>query len=461
MKRKTISSSVEFEGIGLHSGKHCKVKIVPSDIGKGIKFIRTDLAESRPINADISTLNNTNRCTVLGKDDNTISTVEHLLATLYSLEINDVLIEVNGPEIPILDGSALPFYQKLNPLVHSTELDKEEFIIDGPLHFQDEDSGAEYYIYPADHLSIQTMVKLNNENWPNQMADLHQLSDFEKEIAPARTYVFAGDLIQLYENGLIKGGNLANALVLEEKKYSSEEIKQVAEALGIEEEVNPRRFIFNPEGMRFSDEPARHKLLDLLGDLSLLGIPLRAKVIAKQPGHQGNASLVKHLKKELIEFKKLKNKPSYDPTKEPIFDLIGVRELLPHRYPFLLVDKIIELSEKQVVGIKNVTFNEGFFQGHFPDKPVFPGVLQMEALAQTGGILALSSVDDPQNWDTYFLKMDNVKFKNIVVPGDTLILKMELLTPIRRGIVHMQGTTYVGNKIVSEGELIAQIIRRK
>lgn len=461
MKKKTLKQSVTLEGIGLHSGIDSKITIKPAEIGKGIRFIRMDLEDNAEIIADVSNIYSTQRCTILGKEKYSVGTVEHLLASFYALGITDVLVEVYGPEIPVLDGSAKDFIEALKDQVLESEIDAEVFQITEPIYFRDHDSGAEYYLFPSENLQVSAIIEMGNEEWSDQAAELKILEEFENEISPARTFCFVKDLLGLKSKGLIQGGSLENALVLAEKPYTEKELSEFSKELGIDTLFQSGNKVINKEGMRFPNEPARHKILDILGDISLTGFHFRGKIIAKKPGHGGNCALARHLKKEYIEFRKLKNKPIYDPDAEPIMDLEAVKHLLPHRYPFLLVDKIISLSENVVVGVKSITFNENFFQGHFPGNPVFPGVLQMEALAQTGGILALSNVEDPQNWDTYFLKMDNVKFKNKVVPGDTLILKMELLSPIRRGIVHMQGTAYVGKKIVSEGELIAQIIKRK
>jgi UDP-3-O-[3-hydroxymyristoyl] N-acetylglucosamine deacetylase/3-hydroxyacyl-[acyl-carrier-protein] dehydratase len=329
------------------------------------------------------------------------------------------------------------------------------FKIEEEFTFLDEESGSEYIVIPQETLEITTLLDFPGTALSFQYGNMKGLQKYPEEIAPSRTFVFVSDLVELASKELIKGGDLSNALVILDQELDDGQVEEIATKIGKEpvDLKNQKSF--------FDNEPARHKILDIIGDIALTGLSLKAKIIAKKPGHKGNIAFAKAIKKKYLEYKKTMGRPKYDPNIPPIVDTEGVKAMLPHRYPFLLVDKIIELTETRVVGVKNITFNEGFFQGHFPGNPVFPGVLQMEALAQTGGILALSNVEVPSLWDTYFLKMDKVKFKRKVVPGDTLILKMELLTPIRRGIVHMMGTAYVGNNIVSEGELIAQIIKRQ
>jgi UDP-3-O-[3-hydroxymyristoyl] N-acetylglucosamine deacetylase/3-hydroxyacyl-[acyl-carrier-protein] dehydratase len=375
--------------------------------------------------------------------------------------IDNVLLEIDGPEMPIMDGTSMPFVEAILE-AGMTELDaeREYFIVTEPIAYKDEVTGTELLALPSDNFEATVMIDFASKVLGPQFAALHNLSDYVKEIAPCRTFVFVHELEKLLEMGLIKGGDMDNAIVIADRKMDQEELDALAQKMGKPGIKVDAEGVLNTVKLHFQNEPARHKLLDVIGDLALIGKPIRGKIVATKPGHTANVEFAKLLKKNLTEKRRLMGIPRYDPDKEPVFDSVQITKLLPHRFPFLLVDKIIEIDQQHVVGIKNITYNESFFQGHFPDNPVFPGVLQIEALAQTGGILALQNVPDPGNWDTYFLKIDNTKFKAKVVPGDTLILKMELLEPIRRGIVHMQGTAYVGSKIVSEGELTAQIVRR-
>ena len=462
MNQKTINESITLTGTGVHSGEESSICIKPAAPKHGIKFIRTDIVDAPIIAADVNNVSTTLRGTSLSKNNVTIHTVEHLLAACYACGIDNLLIEVSGSEIPIMDGSAKPFITALNQVGFDDQSDsKEIFRIQENIHFVDNETGSEYYALPDDKLDITAFLTFENNSSYNQFASLQDLSNFEDEIASAKTFVFANDLESLLEKGLIKGGSIANAIVIVNGDLGMEQMDKLSKKFNLDLSSEVGKGILNKSALTFTNEPARHKLLDLIGDLSLVGKPIHGKIIANKPGHKSNIAFAKILKQKYLEQRKLKGKPDYNPNVEPIFDVNGIQGFLPHRYPFLLVDKIIELSETKVVGIKNISFNESYFQGHFPGNPVFPGVLQMEALAQTGGILALNTVEEPQKWDTYFIKMDNVKFKSKVVPGDTLILKMELLSPIRRGIVHMQGTAYVGNRIVSEGELTAQIIKAR
>lgn len=446
----TIASEINLSGVGLHTGQPCSVILQPGEINTGIIF--TDGTVS--IKADVSKVIGTQRSTDLGLNDFSVMTIEHLMAALHALHIENIVIHTSGPEIPILDGSSKPF---MDALQHAGIVDQEiaadVYIVEEVLHFTDPESGAQYTVMPSDKLEITVMVDFESEYIGKQFAQLSDLQAFDQEIARCRTFAMVSDIYELKNHDLIKGGSFDNAIVFADNR-SVTDIELEGKTLSVSNEG-----ILNPEPLRFTNEPARHKLLDLVGDLGLLGRPIQAKIIAMKPGHQGNVALVKELKKDFLAQRKLRGKPKYDPNVEPIMDINALTDLLPHRYPFLLVDKIIRLDDEIVVGVKNVTMNEGFFQGHFPNNPIFPGVLQMEALAQAGGILVLHTVDNPKDYDTYFMKMEKVKFKAKVIPGDTLILKMQLLSPVRRGIVHMQGTAYVGNKIVSEGELTAQIIK--
>lgn len=463
MKQKTLKQGFEVEGIGLHTGEQVKMSCLPAESNTGIKFKRIDIEGEPVIDAYIMNVDSTFRSTCIKKNEVYIHTIEHLLSALYGLEIDNAMIELSGPEIPILNGSAQPFAEKiLEAGIIEQEEDRQFIEFDQILNFKDDVSGAEYIYMPLqENESFEyTSIIEYNSKVGRQVACFKPGISYIDEIAPSRTFVFVNELDELYQKGVIKGGRVDNAIVFSHKDYSEEKVRELATKFNVEPDVLVDNGILNGLTLQFPNEPARHKLLDLLGDLYLLRKPIKGKIIAQKPGHTGNVAFVRFLRDVHQKNVKLKGKPHYDPIKEVLYDIEDIKKLIPHRYPFLLVDKIIEKKENLVVGIKNVTGNEAFFQGHFPGNPVFPGVLQMEALAQTGGILALSAVEKPEEWDTYFLKMDNVKFKNIVRPGDTIILKMELLSPIRRGIVHMQGTAYVGDTIVSEGELTAQIIKR-
>lgn len=457
----TIDQELEWKGIGLHTGLVTGVKVVPANAHHGLRWGRSDVAGMTPIKAELRYVCSTTRSTDIKSGDNEIRTIEHLMSALHGAGIHNATIWVDGPEVPILDGSAHDFYSQL--LAHRIETDEEvdTWCAASTFSIEDAISGASYTYLPSDEaLTIELIMEYEDHRMGQKYASYTSHQDYGKEIAEARTFVRSSELLQLAQAGLIKGGDLANAIVIPSENTKREDLENVLQLLG---RSNIDAIVQHIEAgfqLKYDNELARHKILDLLGDLALLGFSLRGRIIARRAGHTGNIAFAKELYARYKKDQKLRGLPIYDPSRPPIYTTEQVMSFLPHRYPFMLVDKIIELSDTHVVGIKNITFNEQLFQGHFPNNPVFPGVLQMEALAQTGGILALHTVEHPSNWDTYFLKMDHVKFKNMVRPGDTMILKMELLSPIRRGIVQMKGTAFVGDKIVSEGELTAQIVDR-
>ncbi len=462
MKQQTIQKPVSLSGVGLHSGKEVTMTFLPAKANHGVKFQRIDLDESPIMHADVTRVISTNRGTTIKQGDAQVSTVEHALSALLGMSIDNVLIQIDGPEVPIMDGSAQPFIDKfVEAGIIELDEDREYFEISEPISYHDEVTGTELLALPSDEFEVTALIDFNSPILGHQYASLKGLDNYVREIAPCRTFVFLRELDQLINQNLIKGGDLENAIVIVDRLMDKDELDNLAKKLGKESVKVEKEGILNTTDLHFENEMARHKLLDIVGDLALIGKQIKGKIVATKPGHTSNIEFAKLLKKKYIEQRRLRGKPKINPDLPPIYDVVAVSEMLPHRYPFLLVDKVVELSDDYAVGIKNVTINEPFFQGHFPGNPVFPGVLQMEALAQVGGVFVLSKKPDPENWDTYFLKIDHAKFKSKVVPGDVLILKMELLSPIRRGICHMFGTAYVGNKIVSEGELTAQVIKRQ
>lgn len=461
-KQRTLKAPISFSGKGLHTGMDVNMTFKPAPDSHGYVFKRIDLPDQPLINALAENVVETSRGTTLEEHGAKVSTIEHVLASFVGMGIDNVLVEVDGPEAPILDGSAREYANAIAEMgTVAQQTDRKYFILKEKVEYYDEEHGIHIIAYPDKIQSINVLIDYNSKVLGNQYASLEELDNFKDEIAPCRTFVFLHELEYLAKNNLIKGGDLDNAIVIVDRQVSQDELDHLAELFNKPKVKVQPEGILNNVDLRFSNEPARHKLLDLVGDLALVGRWFKAKIIATRPGHQSNNEFARALRQVMKKAALQKKVPVYNPNAEPLLDINEVKKRLPHRYPFLLVDKVIHLDEKSVVGIKNVTTNEPFFIGHFAEEPIMPGVLQIEAAAQVGGMLVLGTVPDPENYSTYFLKIDKVKFKQKVVPGDTLILKMDLLEPIRRGIALMFAEVFVGNKLVMEGEMMAQIVKTK
>ncbi|RCW37402.1 bifunctional UDP-3-O-[3-hydroxymyristoyl] N-acetylglucosamine deacetylase/3-hydroxyacyl-ACP dehydratase [Marinilabilia salmonicolor] len=462
-KQRTIQKSASLKGTGLHTGAEVILTLNPAPVNSGFSFKRTDLENTPVIRALADNVVFTERGTVLEENDARVSTIEHCLAALRGMGIDNCLIEVDGPEAPILDGSAHFFVQAIKEAgISEQEAEREYFIVKEKMIVEDPETGSSVIAIPDDGQNYQAMISFNNSMLlSNQYANMEGMEQFESEISNCRTFVFLHELEPLLKNNLIKGGDLDNAIIIIDKEVPQEELDRLAALFNKPSvEVKPIGILNNLD-LHHSNEPARHKLLDVIGDLTLAGMPIKGRIIANKPGHKINAEFAKAVRKEIKRRQLKADAPEYDPNAEPVFDINEIKKLLPHRPPFLLVDKIIDLKDKTIVGVKNVTMNEPFFVGHFPEEPVMPGVLQVEAMAQIGGILVLSQVDDPKKYSTYFLKIDNIKFRKKVVPGDTIVFKLEMITDIRRGVANMKGTAFVGDSIATEGEFMAQIVKNK
>ncbi|PKO96360.1 MAG: UDP-3-O-[3-hydroxymyristoyl] N-acetylglucosamine deacetylase [Bacteroidetes bacterium HGW-Bacteroidetes-7] len=460
--QQTIKNIYTFRGKGLHTGSNVTMRLLPAPENHGIKFRRTDIEGKPTIEASADNVKFTDRGTVLEASGARISTVEHVMSALYALGADNVLIEIDGDEVPILDGSTAPYAEPIasDGLVEQSAV-KRVFVVKEKIHYKDEETGSEITIFPDDTFSADVMIDFNSKVLGTQFARYTKDTDYTKEIAPCRTFVFMHDLEMLFKNNLIKGGDIDNAIVIAEKPLSEDELVNLSKIFSREQIKSVKQGYVNIDEPRFSNECARHKLADLLGDLALSGVKIIGKVSAVKPGHKINTKVAAMIKSAEKENAKLAGIPRYNPDDLPVIDIAGIKKLLPHRPPFLMVDRIIELGHERVVGIKTIGINEGFFLGHFPDEPVMPGVLIIEAMAQVGGILVLSDLDEPDKYSTYFAKIDNAKFKRKVVPGDVLTIVLTLTAPLRRSIVSMRGEVFVGNSLACEADMVAQVIKNK
>lgn len=465
-KQHTLKQKQAVKGVGLHTGETVTLTLCPAPVGHGLKFQRVDLPDMPVVEADADLVVSTARGTTLGKGEVKVNTTEHVLAALYALDVDNCLIQLDGAEVPIMDGSAIAFVEAIEQAgLEEQDAPRNWWVLKEPLWFETEERGTEILGVPAPggEFRLTVMVDYDSPVLGTQHASMYNSGEFRTEIAPCRTFVFLREIEQLAKAGLIKGGDLDNAIVLEDREdITKEDLKALAKSIGREyQDVEIRRNgVLNTTDLKFLNEPARHKLLDIIGDLALVGRPIKGHILAARPGHFGNTSFAKRIKDRIREEER-NSRVTFDLTQEPLFDINAITKMLPHRYPFLLVDKVLSMDATSIVGVKNVTMNEPHFTGHFPDNPVMPGVLQVEAMAQVGGIFALSQVPDPEHYTTYFLKTDAVRYRRKVIPGDTLVFRLELITPIRRGIVHMRGVGYVNGQPAVEADMMAQIARDK
>ncbi len=460
VKQRTIKAEVTVSGVGLHTGQPVNMTFKPAAENHGYKFRRVDLPGQPIIDADVDNVTDTSRGTTISQNGASVNTVEHVLASMVGLEVDNVLIELDGPETPIMDGSSIKFLEALEKVgFKDQDADREYYTIPYNIHYTEPDRKVEMVAMPLDDYRFTCMIDYNSPVLGSQHAAITTLSEFKKEIASCRTFCFLHELEMLLEHNLIKGGDLNNAIVVVDKEVSKEELKHLAKIFNRDDIDVAREGILNNIELRHQNEPARHKLLDMIGDLALVGVPLKGHIMAARPGHAANVAFAKKIKAQIKKERNKKHVHVYDPNAKPVYDTVQVMNILPHRYPMLMIDKILELSKTHVVGVKNVSMNEPYFIGHFPGSPVMPGVLQIEAMAQTGGILVLNTVPDPENYLTYLLKIEGARFKDKVLPGDTLIFRCDLLAPIRRGLAQMKGIGMVGDRIVVEAELMALISR--